>query len=411
MSESPYFVGGSVERELPAIIYSSYQTELSKLYLIASPALKTIFGTRATQFATEHFNSQYASLVSDVAQKLIAWRCRLPAHLALDLGQDYYPENASRSIRAHTLQSLSLQLTLDNLLIVLHRPILAEQVEHLSMNASASYASAPEPGSPLGSPRATTTTSHTTERTIHDHAQPASEESGGSDYCWSAAVRTARLTELPQLAQLATDSHLIAFVAMNLFHAAIVLISVALMDPLSNRSQGVKRIMTRVLRLQELLGQQSTLSSQSTIVLKNLICLLLRQEEQAMLGPVASAPAEVYPSVEQQVQGSADTSFESVEKTVRLPMEAMLTTSDHRRDGLPWSDLGRSQRLHESLVSIQRGKHYASDKYLWMILKADLVPSQFSQPPSANCLKLVLHWAQKMKRMLKATRGCCHSSK
>lgn len=83
---------------------------------------------------------------------------------------------------------------------------------------------------------------------------------------------------------------------MNLFYAAIVLTLVALSDPLSDPAQAVKQTITRVFRPQERLGQRSALASQSSLVLKNLIFLLLRREGEAMLGPATPKPGPISPS-------------------------------------------------------------------------------------------------------------------
>ncbi|KAF7556022.1 hypothetical protein G7Z17_g1695 [Cylindrodendrum hubeiense] len=345
-TESPYFIQESIEKGLPGVIYSAYQTELSKLYLIASPVLKTIFGSLAARSAKQDFEFKYASLVNDVTQKLNAWRRQLPRFLSLDLNQDYHPGTTGWSIRAHLLQSLSLQLTFDNLLIVLHRPFLARQVEHLSSKASAPYANVSDTASPLDRTQSPSMASH-------NAASPSGEPTVSSEHWWNAAVRTVRVTELPQLAQLATDSHLVAFMAMNLFHAAIVLILVALSDPLSDPAQGVKRTITRVFRLQELLGQRSALSSQSSFVLKNLICLLLRREGEAMLGPVTSNQMVVDPQ-QQQSTRAPDSGPMSVQDTLRLPLEAAHSTSHQGTERQVWPSLSMTQRFNESLASVQR---------------------------------------------------------
>ncbi|KAH7176251.1 putative C6 transcription factor [Dactylonectria macrodidyma] len=352
-TESPYFTHQSVEQGLPDVTYSPYQTGLSKLYLVASPALKNIFGSLSVRSAKQHFESTYASLVSEVTQRLLVWRRQLPQHLSLDLNKDYHPGNTEWGSRAYILQSLSLQLTFDNLLIVLHRPFLARQVENLSMTASAPYTNLPQTGSPSVQSQMSSLTPHADSLSSRDHASPGWEKNAGSEHWWNAAVRTARVTELPQLAQLATDSHLVAFMALNLFHAAIVLILVALSDPLSNSAQGVKRTITRVFRLQELLGQRSALSSQSSVVLKNLIGLLLRREAEAMLGPVTSAPV-VGSHAEHQLRAADDSGLLSVEDTLRLPLEATLSTQDQGTENQAWPNLSRAQRLNESLASVQR---------------------------------------------------------
>lgn len=392
-TESPYFTQQSVEQGLPDITYSPYQTGLSKLYLVASPALKNIFGSLSVRSAKQHFESTYASLVSEVTQRLLVWRRQLPQHLSLDLNKDHHPGNTEWGSRAYILQSLSLQLTFDNLLIVLHRPFLARQVENLSMKASAPYTNVPQTGSPSVLSQTSSLTPHTDSLSSRDHASPGWEKNASSEHWWNAAVRTARVTELPQLAQLATDSHLVAFMALNLFHAAIVLILVALSDPLSDSAQGVKRTITKVFRLQELLGQRSALSSQSSVVLKNLIGLLLRREAEAMLGPVTSAPV-VGSHAEHQLRAADDSGLLSVEDTLRLPLEATLSTQDQGTENQAWPS--RAQRLNESLASVQRSKDSAFAGCRWLRNKADPNLLQYFRQSKMNCPDLIQQWFRDM---------------
>ncbi|KPM37505.1 hypothetical protein AK830_g9053 [Neonectria ditissima] len=374
-TESPYFTQESIQEGLPGVVYSAYQTELSKLYLIASPALKNIFGSLSARSAKHDFESKYASLVHDVTQRLSAWRSQLPRFLSLDLNQDYHPGITGWSTRAHLLQSLSLQLTFDNLLIVLHRPFLARQVEHLSATSSLSHQGGPNHTSPVAQMQSPSLASHTSSLSSNNLASSSGESTVSSEYWWSAAVRTVRVTELPQLAQLATDSHLVAFMAMNLFHAAIVLILVALSDPLSDPAQGVKRTITRVFRLQELLGQRSALSSQSSAVLKNLICLLLRREGEAMLGPVTSDQVAVESHRPQSQAPGDHPGSMSVEETLRLPLAAALGTPYHGAERQVWPNLSMTQRFNESLASVQRILPAFPEEPLQPDAMADLGPA------------------------------------
>ncbi|KAJ3544629.1 hypothetical protein NM208_g2960 [Fusarium decemcellulare] len=353
--ESPYFTQESIKQGLPGTVYSSYQTELSKLYLIASPALKSIFGSLSVRSADQRFESQFASLVSQVTHKLVAWRHSLPQHLSLDLDKDYNTMDAKCSGIAHGLQSLSLQLTFDNLMIVLHRPFLSRQISQLSSKPPNGHAT--QTDTPLTQTQSPYSISQGDNLSSHSGSSPGWEKDASSEHWWSAAVRTARVTELPQLAQSAADSHLVAFMAMNLFHAAIVLISVALADPLSDSAQGIKRTITRVFRLQELLGQRSSLSSQSSMVLKNLINLLLQREGEAMLGPVTPAPKTTQSHVGEERNSAPDPDLMSVQDTLRLPLEAVLATPNERAAGQVWHSVGMAQRLNESLASVQRSKY------------------------------------------------------
>lgn len=349
--ENPYFVTPRSEQGY-TVCYSTYQRELNRLYLMASKALEAMFGSRTSGSSKELAGDAYLELVKEATQNIQRWRNQLPDHLILDLERDF-PPHSGLSAKAHTLQSLSLQLTYDNILIVLHRPLLARQVDHLSTNQGQS------PGrSDLNFP-----TGHSTATAF---GQPNSTFEAASPsvpiespvHWWNAALRTSRVTELPMLAQLATDGHLVAFLAINLFNAAIVLAVMALSDPLSDTAQVVKRTITRILRLQDLLGRRSALSKQSTTVLKNVVALLLRRESEAMLAPITRC---------NQQEGDLDppgSSFMSVEDTLRLPLDATLEVSDFLARRQTWPDLSRAHRLNESLASVQDGKRASFESFI-----------------------------------------------
>ncbi|PKX90165.1 Zn(II)2Cys6 transcription factor [Aspergillus novofumigatus IBT 16806] len=316
--ENPYFVAPRSEQGY-TVCYSTYQRELNRLYLMASTALEAIFGSRTSGSSEELAGDAYVALVKEATQNLQRWRNELPEHLVLDLERDFLPDSGL-SARAHALQSLSLQLTYDNILIVLHRPLLARQVDHLSTNPQR------DPALDAVSPNASVTSP------VH---------------WWNAALRTSRVTELPVLAQLATDSHLVAFLAINLFNAAIVLAVMALSDPLSDTAQVVKRTITRILRLQDLLGKRSALSKQSTTVLKNVVTLLLRRESEAILAPITTN------NQQEGHQSLVDSAPMSVEDTLRLPLDATVDFFDAPARRPAWPDQNRAQRLNESLASVQ----------------------------------------------------------
>jgi hypothetical protein len=168
----------------------------------------------------------------------------------------------------------------------------------------------------------------------------------------NAATRTARVTEMPALAQLATDSHLGAFLAINLFNAAIVLAVMALSEPLSDTAQEVKRTITRILRLQDLLGRRFALSKQSTAVLKNVVIMLLRRESAAMLAPIAGTSQVIG---HQPLQTLADPLI-SVEDTLRMPLDVAWDSRNPLARDQRLPDLSRADRLNNSLTSVQYGK-------------------------------------------------------
>ncbi|KAL4800136.1 fungal-specific transcription factor domain-containing protein [Aspergillus venezuelensis] len=339
ISENPYFVESNSAQQ-STVCYSVYQRELNRLYLMASQALETIFGSRTSGSSQALTGDAYVELAKEATRNLQKWREELPSSLTLNLEQDFRSDSGPGA-KALALQSLSLHLTYDNILIVLHRPLLARQVDHLSAvplpnrrNRLDPANRHPEGASPAGA--------DSPFEAVSPNPPVAS-----SVHWWNAALRTSRITELPVLAQLATDSHLVAFLAINVFNAAIVLAVMALSDPLSDTAQVVKRTITRILRLQDLLGKRSALSKQSTTVLKNVIALLLRRESEAILAPISGG------NQEEGNQSLSDTAPLSVEDTLRLPLDATIEPSDPPARRQAWPDVSSAMRLNESLASVQ----------------------------------------------------------
>ncbi|RAK96496.1 fungal specific transcription factor domain-containing protein [Aspergillus ibericus CBS 121593] len=342
--EDPSFgATGSVHSE--PICYSPYQRELNRLYLIVSPALETIFGSRTSRTSQELVGDTFVTLVKQATENLQEWRRSLPSHLVLDLQYDFQMDGRQSS-KAHVLQALALQLTYDNILIVLHRPLIARQVDHLSTNKLSPGGSEVDPTAFLTPPLSSETPSRSPFEGTLLKPQTAS-----SEFWMKAAVRTSRVTELPVLAQLATDSHLVAFLAINLFNAAIVLAVMALSNPLSDTAQEVKRTMTRILRLQDVLGKRSALSKQSTHVLKKVITMLLRRESAAMLAPLTGTTT--FLDYDSNGQVPSEPHLMSVEDTLRLPLDAPLDLSEPLGVNQEGSDVVRTHRLNDSLTSVQ----------------------------------------------------------
>jgi hypothetical protein len=340
--ENPYFVAPRSEQGY-TVCYSTYQRELNRLYLVASTALEAIFGSRTSGSSKELAGDAYYALVKKAIQSLQIWRDELPERLILDLDRDFQPDGGLGR-RAYALQSLSLHLTYDNILIVLRRPLLARQVDHLSTNHQVSSRSGG-----IGSLSYHPSGASPAQRDPAFGAESPNASAKSPVHWWHAALRTSRVTELPVLTQVATDSHLVAFLAINLFNAAIVLAGMALSDPLSDTAQVAKRTIARILRLQDLLGKRSALSKQSTTVLKNVVTLLVHRESEAILAPIEAN------NQQEGHQSLIDSAPISVEDALRLPLDARLEVFDAPARPPGWSDLSTARRLSESLATAQFG--------------------------------------------------------
>lgn len=339
------------------ICFSTYQRELNKLYMIASPAIKRVYSA-AQQAAEPGQAREYHSLIEEVTRRLWQWRSELPGPMLLDLSRDC-PATLDLSDKAHYLQSLSLHLTFDSLLIILHRPFLKRQLKVLhqhglsgdnGLGVSSLHAETSEPVASITHSRASS----------EDVLEPANDNS--QQQWWNAAVRTSKVIELPQLAQFASDGHLVAFMAINLFNAAIVMVVLSLSDPLTNRAQEAKRAIARIYRLQATLGARSTLSKQSSSVLRNLVNLMMRRESDAILAPVV--PKNARPNrLAGTHHSSAGPHSLSVRDTMSMPFGAQLSTNGD----IPQSwDVDASQfasRIDDSLASVQKGICFL--QHLW----------------------------------------------
>ena len=347
--ENRQFKASSPDQDGELVCYSAYQRELNHLYIIASPMIETIFGIRSSSNSTEQTpGNLYWNLMKNVSRRLSEWRQCLPPHLVFDFDHDI-ASDASATLKAHQLQALALQLTFDSLVIIFHRPFLAQQVLGLSQGNRVSCLS-PNQSSPALSSDPQV---HDTPNLISSQRLPSSE------HWWSAAVRTSRVTQLPQIARLATDGHLVAFLAINLFNSAVVMVVCALSDPLSDRAQEAKRNITRISRLQELLGKRSKLSMQSSAILRDMIWMIVQREADAMLASLQPAKEPNGDTANDQAR-QIPPNF-SVEDALRLPLSVAPDHVSHSRlAAAPQENSGplpdETLRLNESLASLQWSK-------------------------------------------------------
>jgi hypothetical protein len=351
-----------------SICFSSYQRELNKLYMIASPAIKQIYSSReAVGPARARI---YVSLVEEVTDQLWQWRRTLPNHLSLDLSKDC-GTTPDPGPKAHHLQSLSLHLTLDSLLIILHRPFLKTHLSALRCHGLEG-----DHGLGVSGLQASELQAHVSlSRCSSEGALPPPGDTNQEQW-WKAAARTAKVVELPQLAQFASDGHLVAFLAINLFNAAIVMIVLALSDPLTDRAQEAKRAVARIYRLQGRLGARSKLSMRSLVVLRNIVVLLSQRESDAILAPAVPNEYETERLTGDPFPTAMRTM--SVRDTLTMPIGAPLGATSRKALQAPaTADTQLALRLDDSLASVQRGKHLVPLKYIVLRYQSNHRPCQY----------------------------------
>ena len=243
---------------------SPYQIQLNRIYQITSPLLENIYGIRYSH--DRSLRSQMPTMIAKIDQLMQAWQDDLPPHLHLDKNDDV---NFTSHIeeKMHRLQALSLQLTYDNLMIVIHRPLLADQGYRRSRSQISNTSHLPGP--PGG---------HTTAQDLEGTNDTSFRQ------CLNSALRISRVQQSKRnLLALARGTHLVSFLGMNLFTSSVVLFICALSDTLSDIAQEAKRGMARNLKMLKLLSGDGSLSMQCSVILEDLVQQIVDKEKEEML--------------------------------------------------------------------------------------------------------------------------------
>lgn len=277
---------GQIEPE--HINLSLYQCHLNKIYQIASPVIENIYGVRTSKRSSLHM--KLPEKIAQANQLMQKWYTDLPPELSLSQAEDVN-NTSTTAEKLHKLQGLSLQLTYDNLMIVINRPLLQSQHTAISLFQRPMHKAE-------------------FDHTIPDEAQVGAFEADSSfKRSLDSALRISQVDQHPCLVRLATETHLVSFLGINLFTckssglfpfdfynlmhcrllsllmvetASFVMVAGALLDPLSNIAQEAKRGIARTLQVQRSLSKNTILSVQSSVILEYLVQMILDKERQAM---------------------------------------------------------------------------------------------------------------------------------
>jgi hypothetical protein len=268
--------GGRTER-VTLFSYTKYKV---RLYTIASPIIGDMYFHRASDM------SALREKVQRIDGELTRWFNGLPPELRLDRLYECprnpgMPAGGSGSSREPTdifaLQALALQVAYDNILILLHRPLLPYSLD--------------EPSTMLmdengASPAEAQTPQKQQQQRQPQQPQPQQQQLDKTSpgRCWESAMRTSILGRYQTCLEAASQTHAAAFLGINLFTAGMVLCIVALSKPLSAQAQYAKHAVARILTLSRFLEGRAAIASQISKVLVDLVKLILDKEMKAILG-------------------------------------------------------------------------------------------------------------------------------
>ncbi|ETI22161.1 hypothetical protein G647_06234 [Cladophialophora carrionii CBS 160.54] len=255
---------GTVE---PVTAFSYFKFKI-KLYQISSPIIGDLYFHRSRSV------SELAFKVYRIDKELSDFFSALPPELKLEDLFRNPAEKVTPRTRPFMLQALALQIAYDNVQILLHRPLLSQDLRNYKTHADLS-----DPDRLAYSPDQSNITNSIQLSSQHVHQILLASR----DKCWESAIRSSKLGQYNQCLVSARDSHAAAFLGINLFTAGMVLCVVALSRPLSSEAQTAKQAVARIMSLSRFLSGKAPLSAQTTKILKDLVRLVGEKEIKAML--------------------------------------------------------------------------------------------------------------------------------
>ncbi|KIW37241.1 hypothetical protein, variant [Exophiala oligosperma] len=263
----------------------SYQRYKFRLYRIASSITRTIYRPSGASW------DYVATKIKTINDRLQQWEKSIPPELRLsNLRVTADNEGDQRMIKIFQLQALVLQLSYDNIQLVLHRPL-------FTMNRAPSWPSLNDSGQVQG----------TFGEVSNQSSSDLNEMIKISRYqCWVSAMRTSKIGDHAEILSASRETHGGAYVGIQSFTAGVVLGIFALSDPLSDQAHQAKRAVSKIIKLPRLYEYRTTISDQCGVILEELLRLILAEEMKALLveGDASAKAGES----DQAVTGSRDNS-------------------------------------------------------------------------------------------------------
>jgi hypothetical protein len=247
-----------------AVTAFTYVTCKIELYRISSPIMTELYTQKAS-------HQQASRIIHDVDRRLSEWRGALPDELRLDVAQASKQQPASTALQETImLQALTLQVAYDNILILLHRPLLhrtkpSEGLDRIRTPSPLPFAGQEAcPG---------TTSSNVTSYSMLHTANDTSTQR-----CLESALRSASICDLKHCLSVAKNTHALAYFGINLFTAGMILSTVALSRPLSLAAQQAKKAIRKILIASAAFKADTPIACQTHRILGELVRLILDKE-------------------------------------------------------------------------------------------------------------------------------------
>jgi len=241
----------------------SYQRYKFRLYRIASSITQDIY------LRKEATVRQIVDEIKTINQRLLQWERHIPPELQLKSFKGNRTDSPNTAItKTFQRQALVLQLSYDNIQLVLHRPLLT--MNRVPRNPAIQL-DFQGPGRDI--PRMEKGSTDT----VNDMIKTSKYR------CWESAVRTSRIGEHPDVLAAVQNTHGAAYAGIQCFTAGVVLGIFALSDPLSSQAHQAKQAISSLIKLPKMHGYRTTVSDQCGTILEELVRLTLAEEMKSLL--------------------------------------------------------------------------------------------------------------------------------
>ncbi|KAM0722319.1 hypothetical protein Q7P37_001760 [Cladosporium fusiforme] len=269
-----------VSDQLPPFNLLAYKGIMSKLSQIIKRALVELYGPWTSPQSNITQNMQrkdqrhrLLQSVGDLDRRLSLWYAELPPQLSMETTHarsyetiEEYEKDIGGSGEVFnsniiSLQALSLKLAYENAIILVHRPLLAYNLNRPALQIS-----------PKNTPQTRETSS-------------ANQYQESLNACRHAALQTADIGSSPAF-PFAVQSYAAAFMSTHLFTAGVTLCLSAIIEPLTEQASQAKRGLQRIFNSQNDPVAEPLASPHVTDILERLIRLVQEKELACILGPM-----------------------------------------------------------------------------------------------------------------------------
>ena len=243
------------------VTIASYQRYKFRLYRIASTITRNVYlrsGATLPQVVRE---------IKAINQRLLQWEKRVPRELRLKYLKFEDPNKTQqRTLRIFRLQALALQLSYDNIQLVLHRPLLtSNRMSRWPSDGSQALGDANSAGLEIST----------------DSVDAMIKIS--KYQCWVSSMSTSKIGEHSAILTALQNTHGAAYAGIQSFTAGVVLGIFSLSDTLSDQAHQAKRAVSRIIKLPRLHRFRTAVSDQCGAILEELVRLVLAEEMKALL--------------------------------------------------------------------------------------------------------------------------------